>query len=63
MKPDEWISLREARYFIETETGHLPSRQTMYNWIAAGKLQIHKYKPYRTTRAMVREFLATRRSG
>lgn len=62
MKPKStWISLKAARYFIEDETGHLPSRQTMYNWARSGKLPTHKFKPYRTTRELVRDFLATRR--
>jgi len=62
MNPEtQWISLKAARYFVEEETGHLPSRQTMYNWAKSGKLETHRFKPYRTTKALVLEFLATQR--
>lgn len=59
--PNKWISLDAARRIVEDETGHLPSRQTMYNWVKAKKIQIHRYKPMRTTKASVLEFLVTRR--
>jgi len=62
MKPEtQWISLEAARRLIEEETSHLPSRQTMYNWVKSGKLETHQFKPYRTTKALVLEFLATRK--
>ena len=62
MKPKpQWISLKAARYVIEDETGHLPSRQAMYDWIRAGKLCTNEFKPLRTTKELVMEFLATRR--
>lgn len=62
MKPKpQWISLKAARYIIEDETGHLPSRQAMYDWIRAGKLQTNGFTPRRTTREFVVEFIATRR--
>lgn len=60
MKPT-YISLKAARYIIEDETGHLPSRQTIYNWVWSGKLQASEFKPLRTTKAWVMDFLATRR--
>lgn len=62
MKPKpQYISLKAARYIIEDETGHLPSRQTVYNWVRSKQLRIGKFKPMRTTRAWVLDFLATRR--
>ena len=57
----QYISLKAARYVIEDETGHLPSRQTIYDWVRTKQLQVHTFKPMRTTRGWVMDFLATRR--
>lgn len=57
----KYISLKAARYIVEDETGHLPSRQTIYNWVWSKKLRVSDFKPIRTTRAWVMDFLATRR--
>lgn len=52
-----WVTLAEVPAIVDKEICYLPTRQTVYNWVRSGKLKVGKYKPIRTTRRWVLEFL------
>jgi len=58
----EWIPLYQVPAVIEILTGYKPSAVTIYNWAKAGKLRVHPYKPMRTTKRWIMDFLETRKA-
>lgn len=53
----DWVRLSDVPGLVELETGRKFTRQTIYNWVKNGWLKVGEYKPYRTTRAWIRECL------
>lgn len=52
-----WVPLSAVPAIVEKEIGYRPTRQTVYNWVKSGRLRAGKFKPVRTTRRWLLEFL------
>ena len=61
----DWIRLTSVPKIVEQETGYKYTIATVYNWARRGWLRTNGYKPLRTTRRWVLDFLAEhkRRGG
>jgi len=53
----DWVSVAKAARLVELETGHRPTRQTIYNWVERGWLKVGPFRPMRTTRHWILECL------
>lgn len=53
----DWVSVTKATKLVELETGHRPTRQTIYNWVRRGWLKVGPFRPLRTTRRWILDCL------
>lgn len=49
----DWVSVAQVPKLVELETGHRPTRQTVYNWIEKEWLKVGPFRPLRTTRRWI----------
>jgi len=53
----DWVPIKDVPEIVERETGHLPTTQTVYNWVRYGWLQTNGFRPLLTTRKWVLQCL------
>ena len=59
----DWVQLGDVAALVEKATGHRPCRATIYVWASTGKLRVADYRPLRTRRSWVLEFLNKHKKG
>ena len=59
----DWVRLSEVPDLIKKVSGHRPSRAMVYRWAEAGKLRVANYRPLRTRRAWIMDFLEEHYKG
>lgn len=57
----DWISLPQVSAVVEREIGWRPSRATVNDWAKTGKLRTNGFRPLRTTRRWVLDYLENHR--
>ncbi len=59
----EWVKLSEVPDLIKKVSGYHPSRASIYRWAIAGKLKVANYRPLRTRRTWIMNFLEKHYKG
>lgn len=59
----EWMNLNEVPALVERATGWKPSNMTVYTWVKKGHLKSNGYRPLRTTRRWVQDYIDTYRKA